>query len=286
VSTTLVRPGKTGPRLHRTTSPVRTVVGILLCAVMLFPLYWMVNVSLTPRGDLLKSPPALFPTSPTFAGYERAFSDQLPFLGTSLIVALGSVALTILISSPAAYALAKLNPRGGSSLTFVLLVAQMIPGIIMATGFYAIYADLGLLNTLPGLILADSTLAVPFGILVMRAFMYGIPDDLIQAAKMDGASPLRTFVSIVLPLSRNSLVTVALFAFLFAWSDFLFAVILTSNGGAQPFTLGIYQYISNYSKDWNAIMATAVIASIPATILLIVAQRYVSAGITAGAVKD
>lgn len=264
----------------------RTAVGLLLCAIMLFPLYWMVTVSVTPRGDLLKTPPALFPSAPTLAGYGRALSDQLPYLGASLAVAVGSVLVTLAIASPAAYALAKLGPRGGNGITFTLLVAQMVPGIVMATGFYAIYADLGLLNTLPGLILADSTLAIPFAVLVMRAFMQGIPGDLLQAATIDGAGPIRTFVSIVLPLSRNALVTVALFAFLFAWSDFLFAVILTSHGGPQPFTLGIYQYISNYSKDWNAIMATAVIASVPATILLVIAQRYVAAGITAGAVKD
>jgi multiple sugar transport system permease protein len=268
------------------TSWARTAIGVLLCAIMLFPLYWMVNVSLTPRGDLLKTPPALFPSSPTLAGYRRAISDQLPFLGTSLIIAIGTVVLTIAIAAPAAYALAKLNPRGGNAIVFVLLVAQTVPGIVMATGFYAIYADLGLLNTLAGLILADSTLAVPFGILVMRAFMAGIPEELLQAAKVDGASAVRTFVSIVMPLSRNAVVTVSLFAFLFAWSDFLFAVILTSQGGPQPFTLGLYQYISNYSKDWNAIMATAVIAAVPATALITLAQRYISAGITAGAVKD
>lgn len=264
----------------------RTAIGIVLTAVMLFPLYWMVNVSLTSRPDLFQSPPPLFPASPDFSGYARAIGDQLPYLGNSLVVSIGSVIVTLLIATPAAYALAKLSPRGSGPITFVLLVAQMIPGIIMATGFYAIYADLGLLNTLPGLILADSTLAVPFGILVMRAFMTGIPSELIQAATIDGAGAVRTFVSIVVPLSRNALVTTALFAFLFAWSDFLFAVILTSDGGPQPFTLGIYQYISNYSKDWNAIMATAVLASIPATVLLVIAQRYVAAGITAGAVKD
>ena len=264
----------------------RTVIGVVICAILLFPLYWMLVVSVTPRNELRVTPPALFPLSPTFDGYARAVGDQLPFLGTSLLIALGSVVLTVVVAAPAAYALAKLAPRGGEGITFGLLVAQMVPGIVMATGFYAIYAQAGLLNTLPGLILADSTLAVPFAVLVMRAFIQGIPDELIQAATVDGAGSVRTFLAIVLPLSRNAVVTVSLFAFLFAWSDFLFAVILTSSGGPQPFTLGIYQYISNYSKDWNAIMATAVIASIPATILLIVAQRYVAAGITAGAVKD
>ena len=264
----------------------RIVIGVILTAIMLFPLYWMLMVSLTPRSELLKRPPTLVPENITFDGYVRAFQDQFPYLGNSLAVALGSVLLTLLFATPAAYALAKYTPKGSAVVTFSLLVAQMVPGIVMATGFYAIYVELGLLNTLPGLILADSTLAVPFAILVMRAFMEGIPAELLQAATMDGAGAVRTFWSIVVPLSRNAIVTVSLFAFLFAWSDFLFAVILTSSGGPQPFTLGIYRYISNYSKDWNAIMATAVIASIPATVLLIMAQRYVAAGITAGAVKD
>jgi multiple sugar transport system permease protein len=270
---------------HGTRWP-RTVVGLLLCAVMLFPLYWMVVVSLTPRAELLAGPVRLVPASVTLEGYARALGDQLPFLGTSLVVALGAVALTLLVAMPGAYALAKLSPPRSGGVTFALLVGQMIPGIVMATGFYALYAQLGLLNTLPGLILADSTLAVPFAVIVLRAFMQGIPGELLQAAVMDGAGPLRTFWQIVVPLSRNAIVTVSLFAFLFAWSDFLFAVILTSSGGPQPFTLGIYQYISNYSKDWNAIMATAVVASVPATVLLVVAQRYVAAGITTGAVKD
>jgi multiple sugar transport system permease protein len=103
---------------------------------------------------------------------------------------------------------------------------------------------------------------------------------------IDGASRWRTFVSVILPVSRNAVVTVSLFAFLWAWSDFVFATTLDGGGDHQPITLGIYQYIGNNNQQWNAIMATAVIASIPATLLLIIAQRYVAAGVTAGAVKD
>ena len=116
----------------------------------------------------------------------------------------------------------------------MLLVAQMIPGIIMAMGFYAIYLNLGLLNTWPGLIVADSTIAVPFGVLIFTAFMSGIPDELLQAARIDGAGPLRTFWSIVLPISRNAVVTVSLFAFLWAWSDFVFASTLDGGGDHAP----------------------------------------------------
>ncbi|HEV7965761.1 MAG TPA: carbohydrate ABC transporter permease [Actinoplanes sp.] len=268
------------------TRPLKTAIGVLLTAVMLFPVYWMINVSFTRDTDMRASPPHLVPFGGTLEGYRAVLHQQLPYLGTSLIVGLGTVVLTVALSAPAGYSLAKLRPSGGGALNFVLLIAQMIPGIIMAMGFYATYLKLGVLNSTGGLILADSTIAVPFGVLIFTAFMSGIPGELISAAVVDGAGTLRTFWSVVLPVSRNAVVTVSLFAFLWAWSDFVFATTLDGGGAHQPITLGIYHYIGNNNQQWNAIMATAVIASIPATLLLIVAQRYVAAGVTAGAVKD
>ncbi|MEQ4722115.1 carbohydrate ABC transporter permease [Nonomuraea sp. B19D2] len=265
---------------------LKTATGLVLTAVMLFPVYWMINVSFTRDQDMRKSPPNWFPVDGTLDGYRAVLDQQLPYLGVSLVVGLGTVALTLLLAAPAAYSLAKLRPRGGGALSFVLLIAQMIPGIIMAMGFYAIFLSTGVLNTVAGLIVADSTLAVPFAVLILTTFMSGIPEELLQAARTDGAGVVRTFVSIVLPVSRNSIITVSLFAFLWAWSDFVFASTLDQGGDHQPITLGIYHYIGNNNQEWNAIMATAVIASIPATILLVVAQRYVAAGVTAGAVKD
>ncbi|MFF7870725.1 carbohydrate ABC transporter permease [Streptomyces qaidamensis] len=264
----------------------KTALGLLLTAIMLFPVYWMLNVSLTPDRDMRKSPPDLFPAHGTLDGYRTVLDEQLPYLGTSLVIGLGTVVLTVALSAPAGYALAKLRPRGGGILNFVLLAAQMIPGIIMAMGFYAIYLQLGLLQSVPGLIVADSTLAVPFGVLIFTAFMSGIPGELLQAARTDGAGALRTFWSVVLPMSRNAVVTVSLFAFLWSWSDFVFAGTLVNGGAHEPITLGIYHYIGNNNQEWNAIMATAVVASLPAAVILVLAQRYVAAGVTAGAVKD
>ncbi|MER5198604.1 carbohydrate ABC transporter permease [Streptomyces sp. NPDC002755] len=264
----------------------KTATGLVLTAVMLFPVYWMLNVSFTREQDMRKSPPGLFPAHGTLEGYRAVFDQQLPYLGTSLVIGLGTVVLTVALAAPAGFALAKLRPRGGGVVSFLFLVAQMIPGIIMAMGFYAIYLSLGLLQSVPGLIVADSTLAVPFAVLIFTAFMSGIPEELLQAARTDGAGPLRTFRSIVLPMSRNAVVTVSLFAFLWSWSDFVFAGTLAGGGAHEPITLGIYHYIGNNNQEWNAIMATAVVASLPATVVLVVAQRYVAAGVTAGAVKD
>ncbi|MFC4502736.1 MULTISPECIES: carbohydrate ABC transporter permease [Streptomyces] len=267
-------------------SRLYTAVGVLLTAVMLFPVYWMLNVSLTPQQDMRKSPPDLLPLHPTFEGYRAVLHDQLPYLGTSLLIGLGTVVLTLVLAAPAGFALAKLRPRGGGLLGLVLLVAQMIPGIVMAMGFYGVFLDLGLLNSWWGLIIADSTIAVPFGVMIFTAFMSGIPGELIAASRIDGAGTFRTFWSIVLPVSRNALVTVSLFSFLWAWSDFVFANTLDGGGDWRPITLGIYHYIGNNNQEWNAIMATAVVASLPAAVLLVLAQRYVAAGVTAGAVKD
>ena len=263
-----------------------TVIGIALTAIMLFPVYWMVNVSLTPQRDMRKSPPDLFPFHPNLSGYRAVLHDQLPNLATSLLIGLGTVAVTVVLAAPAGYALAKLRPGGAGILGLALLIAQMVPGIVMAMGFYGIFLTFGIMDTWWGLIIADSTIAVPFGVMIFAAFMSGIPEELIAAAKIDGANVWRTFVSVVLPVSRNAIVTVSLFSFLWAWSDFIFANTLDSGGGMRPITLGIYKYIGNNNQEWNAIMATAVVASVPAAVLLVLAQRYVAAGVTAGAVKD
>lgn len=272
------------PQRYRTA--INVILGVVFCAFMLFPLYWMINVSLTKPQDLLASPPHFFPTDPTFDGYARAIATQLPNLVTSLIISICSVVVTLVVSAPAAYAMTKIKVRGSGVVMFLLLMAQMIPGIVLVMALYSMYAAVGLLNTYPGLILADATASIPLAVILLRAYMMSIPDSLLEAADLDGASELRKFFQIVLPLSRNSMVTASLFAFLFSWGDFLNARSLTTGNSIVPFTLGLYRFIGSQTTDWNSIMATAVIASIPAAFLLVFAQKYVSAGVTAGAVKD
>jgi ABC-type sugar transport system, permease component len=269
------------------TSPRRTLpmtaVGIVLLALMLFPVYWMVNVSL--QGGGMAASSSFFPLSPDFSGYEKALSQQTGNLLTSIVVALGTVLVTLVISTPAAYALAQFRLRGGAFVQFALLIAQMIPGIVIANSLYALFNNLRLVNTIPGLILADSTHAVPFAILIMTAFMRAIPPSLVEAARVDGAGHFRAFWSIIVPVSRNSIITAALFSFLFAWSDFIFALTLTSSNTVKPITLGIYDYLEGNVQSWGPVLATAVMASLPAIVLLVVAQRYIAAGALGGSVK-
>ncbi|GAA2026074.1 carbohydrate ABC transporter permease [Pseudokineococcus marinus] len=275
--------GAPAPARRRRRSWGSTAVGVALLAVLLFPLYWMVNVSLQPAGSASRT--SWFPSQLSFEGYRTAFEQQSGNLVTSLVVSLGAVALSLVIAAPAAYALAQFRIRYAGVVLFGVLISQMIPGIIVANALYSAYNDLGLLNTVGGLVLADATAGIPFAILILLAFMRSLEPSLVEAARVDGAGPIRAFVSVVLPISRNALITAGLFTFLFAWGDFLFALTLTTTADVRPITLGLYQYIGTYVSDWSTVMATAVMASLPAIALLVLAQRYVAAGVTGGAVK-
>lgn len=260
-----------------------TAAGVLILAVMLFPVYWMVNASLQPSGNTLNAD--LIPLQPSFDNYARAISEQGANLVTSLIIALGTVAFSLALAAPASFALAQFRFRWVGVALLAILVSQMIPGIVIANALYSAYEGMGLLNSIPGLILANSTSAIPFAILIMRSFMLGVPSAIIEAARVDGAGLVRSFLWIVVPVSRNAIITAGLFTFLFAWSDFLFALTLTTTDEIRPVTLGIYQYLGTQVQNWGAVMATAVLSATPAIVLLVAAQKYIAAGATGGAVK-
>lgn len=264
-------------------SYLHTVVGIVLVAIMLFPVYWMLNASLAPAGNSLNT--QWLPLNPDFSGYGRAIADQGQNLITSLIVAVGACLLSVTIAAPCAYALAQFRIKGTAALLFLVLISQMIPGIVIANALYTVYTPLGLINSIPGLILADASQGIPFAILIMRAYLETFPTSIVEAARVDGCGHIRAFWSIVLPVAKNSLITAGIFSFLFAWSDFLMALTLTTGETIRPVTLGLYTYIGTNDTDWSAVMSTAVLSSLPAVILMIIAQKYVAAGATGGAVK-
>jgi len=265
---------------------VMLAAGCLIVGFILFPLYWMTNVSLQPRAALLARELRWLPIPPLVDNYIQVLGQQAWNTGTSCFIALSTAIVSLLIAAPAAYALYAFRLRWMTIFILALLVVQMIPHVVMANALYAIYARVGLLNTHFGLILADATMGVPFAILILRAFMVSLPRTLMEAALVDGATHWDTFIRIILPLSRNGLITSGLFCFLFAWSDFLFALTMGTQQKIVPITLGIYKYIGTENTSWNSIMAAAVLASIPPIVLLLAGQRYITAGLVGGAVKE
>jgi multiple sugar transport system permease protein len=262
-----------------------TIFGLLITFLMLFPVYWMLANSLETTQEMFLNPVSLVPPHITFEPYVTVFQSQLPHLITSMTVSIGAALVAIVIATPAAYALANFRLRFTILLVFFLLLAQMIPTVTLATPMFLIFNRFGLLNSTLGLTLADSTYAVPFAVLILRTFFLSVPYELVQAAFVDGTGEWGAFFRVVLPLVVPGVITAGLFAFLFAWGDFIYGLTLTTNNTIQPVSLSIYTYIGQFSDYWNNAMAVAVLASIPAAILLIVFQRYITAGLTAGAVK-
>jgi multiple sugar transport system permease protein len=276
-------------RSRERTLSVRAVLlllaALVITVILLFPVYWMIVNSLETNQQIFSIPVSLVPTSITFRAYVSIFADQFPHLLTSLFVSLGTVAVALFIATPAAYALAHFHLRFSGLLIFCLLVAQMIPAVTLATPMFLIFTKLDLLNSYPGLILADSTYAVPFDVIILVAFMQSLPYELVEAAFIDGTGEWGAFVRVMLPLAVPGIVTAGLFAFLFSWGDFLYGLTIMTTNDIQPISLSIYNYLGQYTSQWNNVMAVATLGAIPAALLLIAFQRYITSGLTTGAIK-
>ena len=225
------------------------ITALVALAILLFPVYAVIVGSFENNAQLLGTHYNFFPPTPTLANYRNVISTQGSHILSSLIIGVATAILTLAIALPAAHALARYRFRVTVAVVASLLVAQILPSIVIANSLFVVYHKLHLLNSYPGLILADASYAVPFSILVMRAFMLGLPTDVLQAARVDGATEWGTFVRIVLPMSRSAIITVALFAFLNGWGDFIFALTLLNGSTLQPITLSIYNYIGVFSSE-------------------------------------
>jgi multiple sugar transport system permease protein len=262
-----------------------TLAAAVALVLVLFPVYAIIVGSFESTNTLFSGTFYWLPHAATLGNYSTVIHAQSANVVTSLVVGTGTALLALVVAVPAAYALSKYRLRVTVILVSSLLVAQIVPSIVLATSLFIIFHWINLVNSYLGLIIADGTYAVPFAILVLRAFLFSLPNELIYAARVDGATEWQTFRMIVLPLARSAVITVAVFAFLAGWGDFIFALTILNGSGIEPITLGIYTYLGNYSTDWGAVMAAGVFAMVPAAILLVVAQRYIASGLTAGSVK-
>lgn len=263
-----------------------TAFGLVLLVLMLFPIYWVGVSSLETSDQIFHAPPYILPPTPTFAPYSAALAVMGRYMLNSGIVAVGTVLLSVALGAPAAYAMTHLRLRVAALLVvLLLLVTQMFPDIMLATPLFIIFNHLHLINSYAGLILANATGGVPFVILVLRAYLLTVPAALTEAAWVDGASLFGAFWRVIIPVAFPGVVTASVFVLLGAWGDFTYGVTLTTDNSIQPVSVGLYNFIGQYGTVWNNLMAAAVLTALPTFVVLAVAQRYVSAGLTLGAVK-
>jgi multiple sugar transport system permease protein len=259
----------------------------MLC--LLFPIYWLVQSSLSTQLELFHTPSYFFPPHPTLAGLRAAWQLMDSDLWHSLIISAGTVALVLFLAIPAGYGLLLARTRAtGPLVRMLVLFGLVFPTITFVIPLDKLLYTLNLLNTYQGIILADSLYSVPLAVLILYTYMISIPHELIEAAQVDGASSLRVLWSIAIPIARPAIATAAIFAFLAAWGDFLFAETYASSPGILPASIGVYNLTGVTMQDvnWPEVMAGSLILGIPALIAVAFAQRYIQAGISAGALKS
>lgn len=272
-------------RFRRHVGRLALLVGF---GAMMIPVYWLVRSAFSTDAQLFRNPPVLVPMPPSPDGFLRIVPRLVPDLGVSAVIALGCVVLVLAVALPTAYGLNLLRGQRGSGISRLMILSSlMLPPTIFVIPLYTILHQFNLLNTMPGLIIACSVYSVPLAIIVIYTYMGTIPDVLTEAATVDGAGRLRIFLQVVCPLSLPAIATSAIFAFLLAWGDFLFAVTFGAGRGVTPATINIYGLVQGATgvTAWPEIMAGSVLLSIPALLAVLFAQRYITSGLTAGAVK-
>lgn len=268
----------------------RLALWIALVVFSLFaflPIYWLVVTSLTPDNKVFSFPPNLLPTSITFDHYFTIFNNPAIFgyLKNSLIVSVITSVFSVVVAMFMGYAFSKFRFRGRKSLMYFVLSSQMFPQALLLVTLYTVFAQFGLLNTYQGLIISFTTFTLPLCVWMLKGFFDTLPDDLIEAAKIDGAGHWRTLYSVILPLAAPGLVASGLFAFVRAWNDFMFALTL-AGPDKQTLPPGLVNtFIFEASAQWPPLMAASLLVSIPVSAAFILMQRYLVGGITAGAIK-
>ncbi|MEZ5888715.1 MAG: carbohydrate ABC transporter permease [Paracoccaceae bacterium] len=256
-------------------------------AFALFPLYWLLKISVTPDRLIYAEGTALWPETATLDNFRRILfqSEFLSYFANSVTVSLGTAAATTLIAAGAGYAFSRFDFGGKKIVIALMLVTQMFPLLMIIAPIYKIVAAVGLLNSLTSLIITYTAFNVPFATFLMQSFFDGIPKDLEEAAMMDGCTRFQALRKVILPLTLPGLGATLGFVFTAAWSELLFALMLISKNEAMTFPVGLLTFVSKFSVDWGQMMAAGVLALIPSCLFFIFIQRYLVQGLTSGAVK-
>ncbi|MGA2490297.1 MAG: carbohydrate ABC transporter permease [Anaerolineales bacterium] len=273
----------------------RFVVGLFACVVYIIPLFWMVSTSLKPVEQIFQKPPVLFPSSPQLDSYRSIlglptnkpdlYINTVVYFKNSLLIATWTTLLVFILAVPSAYALSRFKFRGRSAYLLFLLVAQMLPSVLLVIPLFVLFKRLGLYSTYLGVILADTALALPFTIIILRTSFLQIPETLEEAAWIDGGSRIQVLWYIILPLVRAGLVAVGVFSFLTAWGEFVFALSFLPKTEMQPVSLGVFQFIGMYKSNFDTMMAFSTLVAIPAVVAFLLLQRQFIGGLTSGSEK-
>ncbi len=274
---------------RKTNRTLSYTIVIALTAMLLFPVLWMAFSSLQPSYRLMQMPPAFTLTSESsLSNYVKIFSkpEYVRYFINSFITAGCTVVTVLLICVPAGYSFSRYRFKGRSIILTAILSVQMFPIVVILISLYTFYMKWHLLNTYAGVVLADTTFALPLAITLMKSFFDTLPRSLDESARIDGAGRIRTLMQILLPLTLPGLVAVGIYTFLTAWDDFLMAMTIMQTNAMKTLPVGLAQsFLGEYAHDYGALMAFSIAGSLPIVLLFVFFQKYMISGLTAGAVK-
>jgi len=265
----------------------RMLIVLVVLGLAVFPIYWMFTTALTSDADLFGSQPRLVPDFSQFGVFIEAVTEgrTLRWLLNSTVVATGTTLLALLLGIPLGYALSRFSFWGKAGLALLLLFTQMLPEALLVVPLFSLFRRFDLLDSLPGLVLANTAFVLPIVALILKGAIDGVPRELEEAGRVDGARPLGVLLRINLPLIAPTIAAAAVIAFFHAWNEYVFAVTFIFNREIQPASVGLAGFVGEQGTALQTIMAVAFLFTLPAVVFYLFAQKYVVGGMTAGAVK-
>jgi N,N'-diacetylchitobiose transport system permease protein len=279
-------------RSRRTRKIALNTAGVLVAVVTLFPIFWMVSTAFKPATEIYSLTPRPLPSHPTWTNFANVLNGSVvgmpywTFLRNSLLVTLGSVAVSSLVALLAAISIARFRFRFRTTYLIMLLIVQMLPQQALVIALFLDFRRFNLLDSLLGLVLVYIAFSLPVTIWMLRNFVAAVPRDIEEAAAIDGAGPFTVFWKVLLPLVAPGLVTTSVFAFIFAWNEFVVAsTFLGTDEGKYTLPVYVTYFFGKGTVDWGAIMAASVLFTLPVMVFFLIVQRRLRTGLIAGAVK-
>jgi ABC-type glycerol-3-phosphate transport system permease component len=273
--------------VNRVTATVLTYLAAVAVALFaVFPLVWMVLTSLKPQADIVTAEPVWWPSEFQWSRYTRVLEAGFTtYLRNSLLVAVGTTGLGLLVATFAGYALARFRMPLRRYLVLVVLATQMFPAAVLLIPFFIVMRNLGLLGSLWGLVIAYLAFITPLMIWILRGFFQSIPDDLEDAAMVDGCTRFGAMWRIILPLAGSGVAAVSIFAWIAAWNEFLFALTFIRSDSLRTLPVGLTQFAGRDATDHGAIMAASVLFTLPVVVFFLFVHKKLTTGLVVGAVK-
>ena len=260
----------------------------MMAVYNLLPFFWMSTSALKSEIEVVSYPATLWPREITFTAYSKIWLQEgfVRYFANSLIVSLSTAGLSSLVGVFAAYGFSRFGFRGRNALMTAFLATQMIPGVLLVGPYFKLLSLVNLYDTLLGLVLAQTSITLPFSVWMLKGYLDTVPMEIDQAAMMDGATRLQTLILTILPNVLPGLVATMIFAFLLAWGDLLWALCLINDPSRMTMTLGIAQLVGQFRVAWSEIMAATMIATIIPAAFYLFLQAYLIKGFTESAVKE